>query len=213
MLIYDRFDPQVFCDALAVELKDELNIQEASERVIANLDKDILFYEKIKQKQLSNPYSLLNISDGKMFLKKLSKSAAGHKYIKKIPNPKGKGFIYFYNKEQIKDFKEKGTIPGEEKEDKKEPKKEEKTESQKEQQKAFIKSVIKKVISGITEALSGKGTMPLAGQAVEEAGEGIESKSKKQKTVPKKTVPKKTIPKKTIPKTEENKKKTEEVEK
>lgn len=44
--------------------------------------------------------------------------AGGFKYIKRIPHPnpsKGRKWIYFYNQKQIKDFKEKGVIPGEEK--------------------------------------------------------------------------------------------------
>ena len=43
------------------------------------------------------------------------------KYIKRIPKPTGKGYIYFYNKQQIKDYQDKGKLP-----DEKEPKKERK---------------------------------------------------------------------------------------
>ena len=38
------------------------------------------------------------------------------KYIKRIPKPSGKGWIYFYTNKQIKDYKEKGIIPGDKKE-------------------------------------------------------------------------------------------------
>jgi hypothetical protein len=35
------------------------------------------------------------------------------KYVKRVPKPSGKGYIYFYNQKQIKEYKEKGTIPKE----------------------------------------------------------------------------------------------------
>jgi uncharacterized protein (UPF0254 family) len=37
------------------------------------------------------------------------------KYIKRIPKPSGKGYYYFYNQAQLKAYKEKGILPGEEK--------------------------------------------------------------------------------------------------
>jgi len=48
--------------------------------------------------------------------------AGGHKYIKRLPHPSpkpGRKYIYFYNQEQIKKYKETGEIPGDEKGEKK----------------------------------------------------------------------------------------------
>jgi hypothetical protein len=45
----------------------------------------------------------------------ISMEKANHKYIKRIPHPNpkpGRKYIYFYNQKQIKDYKEKGIIPG-----------------------------------------------------------------------------------------------------
>ena len=39
--------------------------------------------------------------------------ARQHKYIKRIPKPTGKGYYYFYNEQQLKDYREKGIVPGE----------------------------------------------------------------------------------------------------
>ena len=38
------------------------------------------------------------------------------KYIKRLPKPGGKGYIYFYNQQQVKDYKEKGVLPSDKKE-------------------------------------------------------------------------------------------------
>lgn len=52
----------------------------------------------------------------------LQKASAGtHKYIKRLPKPTGKGYIYFYTKEELKQYKETGFKP--EKKKKKEEKK------------------------------------------------------------------------------------------
>lgn len=40
---------------------------------------------------------------------------AGHKYYKRVPKPTGKGYNYFYTRQQFKDYKEKGIVPGEKK--------------------------------------------------------------------------------------------------
>jgi len=47
------------------------------------------------------------------FIKKMEKAerTGPHKYIKRMPKSSGKGYIYFYNRQQIKDYKEKGIIP------------------------------------------------------------------------------------------------------
>lgn len=37
--------------------------------------------------------------------------AKTHKYIKRINHPSGKGYLYFYNQKQLKDYKEKGILP------------------------------------------------------------------------------------------------------
>ena len=38
------------------------------------------------------------------------------KYIKRIPNPRGKGWIYFYNVQQWKEYQETGKLPDQKKE-------------------------------------------------------------------------------------------------
>jgi hypothetical protein len=95
------------------------------------------------------------------------------KYIKRIPKPGGKGWIYFYNEKQIKDFKEKGIVP----EDK--PKGEKKDEPKKgftDEQKHSIKDALKKVVSVLADALSAKDPVAPAAGAVEETGERIREK-------------------------------------
>lgn len=95
------------------------------------------------------------------------------KYIKRIPKPGGKGWVYFYNEKQIKDFKEKGILP----EDK--PKGEKKDEPKKgftDEQKHSIKDALKKVVSVLADALSAKDPVAPAASAVEETGERIREK-------------------------------------
>ena len=41
----------------------------------------------------------------------MAKASPTHKYVKRIPNPKGQGYIYFYTQEQVKQFQKDGTIP------------------------------------------------------------------------------------------------------
>jgi hypothetical protein len=40
------------------------------------------------------------------------------KYIKRIPKPSGKGYYYFYNQQQVRDYKEKGIVPKDQKPEK-----------------------------------------------------------------------------------------------
>lgn len=82
--------------------------------------------EKIKGKYPSaeiktkNPVLLekVNLSDKESSLHKAADSlfdslekARITKYIKRVPKPSGKGYYYFYNRQQIKDYKEKGIVP------------------------------------------------------------------------------------------------------
>jgi hypothetical protein len=51
-------------------------------------------------------------------LRKAGGGGKNHKYIKRIPHPNpkpGRKWLYFYNQQQVKDYNEKGIIPGEEK--------------------------------------------------------------------------------------------------
>ncbi len=95
------------------------------------------------------------------------------KYIKRIPKPGGKGWVYFYNEKQIKDFKEKGILP----EDKtKGEKKDEPKKGFTDEQKHSIKDALKKVVSVLADALSAKDPVAPAAGAVEETGERIREK-------------------------------------
>lgn len=59
--------------------------------------------------------SFMKIFDN-LFVKMDKADKAGpHKYIKRMPKPTGKGYIYFYNQQQVKDYKEKGVLPTDEK--------------------------------------------------------------------------------------------------
>lgn len=60
-------------------------------------------------------------SDGKYIslnndLKDMEKARVT-KYVKRVPKPSGKGYYYFYTKQQLKDYQEKGIAPKEEKSD------------------------------------------------------------------------------------------------
>lgn len=96
------------------------------------------------------------------------------KYIKRIPNPKGKGYIYFYTQQQVKDYNEKGTLPDQ----KKEPEK--KTEGGKGNIE-ILKESVKKVATILADALSARDAVQPTGQAVEQTGENVAAKSKEKK--------------------------------
>jgi len=96
------------------------------------------------------------------------------KYIKKIPNPKGKGYIYFYTQQQVKDYNEKGTLPDQKKEGEKKP------EGGKGNIE-ILKESIKKVASIFADALSARDAVQPTGTAVEQTGENVSAKSKEKK--------------------------------
>lgn len=116
---------------------------------------------------------------GKMFKaisnlrEELMIKAATTKYIKRIPNPKGKGYIYFYTPEQVKAYEKDGTLPEEKKE--KVPQKEGKSKIE------ILKETTKKVASIFADALSARDTVQPTGQAVEQTGENIKDKAKEKK--------------------------------
>jgi hypothetical protein len=83
---------------------------------MAILSKELLKMEK-EGKSAMKKSKFLKVSD-RVYIR-LEKASATHKYIKRLPHPSGKGYIYFYNQQQIKDYKKSGTIPGDK------PKKEE----------------------------------------------------------------------------------------
>lgn len=124
--------------------------------------------QKSNDKKMSTmEKALSNLREELMF------KAAGTKYIKKIPNPKGKGYIYFYTPEQVKAFQKDGTLPDQKKEgDEKKP------ESDKKQ---ILKDSLKKIASIFSDALSGKDTVQPTGSGVEQAGEKISADQKAKK--------------------------------
>jgi superfamily II DNA or RNA helicase len=99
----------------------------------------------------------------------LEKAKGSTKYIKRIPNPKGKGYIYFYNEQQVKEYNEKGILPEKDKKDKKpmQPK-----------DKEVIKNALKKIANIFAEMFSGKDPVQPTGQAIEQTGENIKDKAK-----------------------------------
>lgn len=55
-------------------------------------------------------------------LREMLKAAGTHKYIKRLPHPNprpGRKYIYFYNQEQIRKYRDTGEVPGEEKKEEK----------------------------------------------------------------------------------------------
>jgi predicted RNA methylase len=56
----------------------------------------------------------MNNNDKIMAIEELKKAVA-HKYLWRIPNPKGKGYIYFYTQKQIEAYKKFGVLPNENK--------------------------------------------------------------------------------------------------
>jgi hypothetical protein len=111
--------------------------------------------------------ALSNLREELMF------KAATTKYIKRIPNPKGKGYIYFYTPEQVKAYEKDGTLPDQKKEGE-----EKKPESDKKQ---ILKDSLKKIASIFSDALSGKDTVQPTGSGVEQAGEKISADQKAKK--------------------------------
>jgi hypothetical protein len=99
--------------------------------------------------------------------------AATTKYIKRIPNPKGQGYIYFYTPEQVKAYQKDGTLPDQKKEG--EAKKEGKGNIE------ILKESVKKVASIFADALSARDTVQPTGQVVEQTGENIKDKAKEKK--------------------------------
>lgn len=97
------------------------------------------------------------------------------KYIKKIPNPKGKGYIYFYTQDQVKDYEKSGKLPDDK--DKKDPAQ----QQQGGDKKQVLKDALKKIATIFSDALSGKDTVQPAGSGVEQVGESIAAKSKEKK--------------------------------
>lgn len=101
------------------------------------------------------------------------------KYIKKIPNPNGKGYIYFYTQAQVKEYEKTGKIPDDQK------KNPEVKESTGKGNIEILKESIKKVASIFADALSAKDAVQPTGQGVEQTGENIAQKSKDKKRLEK----------------------------
>lgn len=101
------------------------------------------------------------------------------KYIKKIPNPNGKGYIYFYTQAQVKEYEKTGKLPDDQK------KKPEVKESAGKGNIEILKESIKKVASIFADALSAKDAVQPTGQGVEQTGENIAQKSKDKKRLEK----------------------------
>lgn len=101
------------------------------------------------------------------------------KYIKRISNPNGKGYIYFYTQAQVKEYEKTGKIPDDQK---KKPEVKEKTGKGNIE---ILKESIKKVASIFADALSAKDAVQPTGQGVEQTGENIAQKSKDKKRLEK----------------------------
>jgi uncharacterized protein (DUF2249 family) len=101
------------------------------------------------------------------------------KYIKRIPNPKGKGYIYFYTQQQVKDYEKSGKLPDDQQ------KKPESKQSTGKGNIEILKESIKKVASIFADALSAKDAVQPSGSAVEQTGENIAQKSKDKKRLEK----------------------------
>ncbi len=101
------------------------------------------------------------------------------KYIKRIPNPKGKGYIYFYTQQQVKDYEKSGKLPDDQQ------KKPEVKQSTDKGNIEILKESIKKVASIFADALSAKDAVQPSGSAVEQTGENIAQKSKDKKRLEK----------------------------
>ena len=95
------------------------------------------------------------------------------KYIKKIPNPKGQGYIYFYTQDQVKEYEKSGKLP----EDKKKPE----TQDAAGDKKQVLKDALKKIATIFSDALSGRDAVQPTGSAVEQTGENISNKKRLDK--------------------------------
>jgi len=139
--------------------------------------------EKIEKKYNPEPLTkATQILKEELLLKASAGGEGGnHKYIRRIPAQGGKGYIYFYTPEQIKEYQEKGTIPKQEsgKHDEHDLKKEGSDPKQ------VLKTALKKIGSILADALSAKDAVAPTGQAVEESGEKINDKAKEKKRLEK----------------------------
>jgi len=166
-----------------VGLKELDNIEKYQKEMIS-LKEELLGPKMFK--------ALSNLREELMF------KAQTTKYIKRIPDPKGKGYIYFYTQDQVKAYQKDGTIPNQQKKPKTKPEQGGKTNIEK------LKETTKKIATIVADALSAKDAVNPAGQAVEQAGEDINEKNKMKKRLEEKQVPDK---KKQVNKPEEKPKK------
>jgi len=191
MLLFDKYDAQVFTDALAIELRTEPDAQIASKKVMENLDRNPAYYtEQQQQADDAQKFALVGVQGGgKVLMRPLAKGG------KKA----AVGEVREYNGKKYKKQADGEWLPvqsGKQKTDKEEtPKKKKKTgldpsknpelEDDKEEKKAKIKAVIKKMVSALADTLSGRGATAAA-QTVEQSGEGIEAKGHEMKAEEKK---------------------------
>ncbi|MFX0132965.1 MAG: DUF6496 domain-containing protein [Candidatus Hodarchaeota archaeon] len=73
-------------------------------------DEEIEEEETDNEKPMTKAYFPVGQHGNNFIFIKMEK-AKTHKYIKRINHPSGKGYLYFYNQKQLKDYKEKGILP------------------------------------------------------------------------------------------------------
>ena len=113
-------------------------------------------------------------------LNKAGGEASNHKYYKRLPGKGGKGYIYFYNPEQVKEYQKTGKLP-----DQKEGKDHEAKESLlKPEHAKAIKDVLKNVANTLAAALSGKSATEEAAGTIEGVGEKMQESGKDKKKIP-----------------------------
>lgn len=98
-MLTDKYSPYLLRFAIEIELKkmDPPDPVKASMIAVAKLENNENYY-----------------TENHGYTEPMSKAGGTHKYIKKIERP-GKPALYFYTMQQIKDYKEKGILPGEKK--------------------------------------------------------------------------------------------------
>ena len=115
------FDLTELAMGIQVEMEHTDDVEVAWEIATDHLDADKKYYSKLMASGLIDE-DLSNTSDIIEILKKIEaeytheaeqvmNKARTVKYIRRIPNPSGKGYLYFYNKAEYEHYKNTGKLP------------------------------------------------------------------------------------------------------
>lgn len=97
--LFKTYSPQHLRDAIDIEMKKNSDPAAAARIAITRLKKNPHYYME-EYGLIDTEFNILE----KNMQKATGSPRANHKYYKRIPNPKGKGWLYFYTKEEWKQY-------------------------------------------------------------------------------------------------------------